>query len=112
MALSAEREACRRTIGIVAGEASGDLLGSQLIGALRELMPQVHFSGIGGPRMEAAGMEVLFPLEKLAVRGYIEVLKHFSRSSASAASCAGALSPIRRTCSSASMRPISTLISS
>ncbi len=77
MALSAEREARRRTIGIVAGEASGDLLGSQLIGALRELMPQLHFTGIGGPRMEAAGMEVLFPLEKLAVRGYVEVLKHF-----------------------------------
>ena len=40
-------------------------------------MPQLHFTGIGGPRMEAAGMEVWFPLEKLAVRGYIEVIKHF-----------------------------------
>lgn len=77
MALSAERSEGRRTVGIVAGEASGDLLGSQLIGALRELMPQLHFAGIGGPRMVAAGMEVWFPLEKLAVRGYIEVLKHF-----------------------------------
>ncbi len=77
MASSAERTARRRAIGIVAGEASGDLLGSQLIAALREFMPQLHFTGIGGPRMAAAGMEVLFPLEKLAVRGYIEVLKHF-----------------------------------
>ncbi len=77
MALSAERATRRRTVGIVAGEASGDLLGSQLIGALHELVPQLHFTGIGGPRMEAAGMEVLFPLEKLAVRGYLEVARHF-----------------------------------
>jgi lipid-A-disaccharide synthase len=66
------------TIGIVAGETSGDLLGSQLIAALRRLLPQVRFAGIGGPRMEAAGMDVWFPLEKLAVRGYVEVLRHFA----------------------------------
>jgi lipid-A-disaccharide synthase len=77
VALSAERETRRRTVGIVAGETSGDLLGGQLIMALREFMPQLDFIGIGGPRMEAAGMEVLFPLEKLAVRGYLEVLRHF-----------------------------------
>lgn len=64
-------------VGIVAGEASGDLLGSQLINALREFMPQLQFTGIGGPRMQSAGMEVLFPLEKLAVRGYLEVARHF-----------------------------------
>ena len=64
-------------VGIVAGEASGDLLGSQLIGALRELLPQLDFIGIGGPRMQSAGMKVLFPLEKLAVRGYLEVARHF-----------------------------------
>ena len=62
---------------MVAGEASGDLLGSQLILALRELVPALNVVGIGGPRMEAAGMDVWFPLEKLAVRGYFEVLKHF-----------------------------------
>jgi lipid-A-disaccharide synthase len=77
VALSAESPARRRTVGIVAGEASGDLLGSQLIAALRRLRPQLDFVGIGGPRMEAAGMDVWFPLEKLAVRGYVEVLKHF-----------------------------------
>ncbi len=77
MASSAERPQRRRTVGIVAGEASGDLLGSELIGALRELAPQLHFIGIGGPRMQSAGMEVLFALEKLAVRGYLEVARHF-----------------------------------
>ncbi|MEK7231222.1 MAG: lipid-A-disaccharide synthase [Pseudomonadota bacterium] len=76
MASSAERAPRRRTIGIVAGEASGDLLGSQLIGALRAILPQLDFTGIGGPRMQSAGMEVLFPLEKLAVRGYLEVARH------------------------------------
>ena len=64
-------------VGIVAGEASGDLLGSQLIDALREILPHLRFTGIGGPRMQSAGMEVLFPLEKLAVRGYLEVARHF-----------------------------------
>jgi lipid-A-disaccharide synthase len=77
VASSAEHAGHPRTIAIVAGEASGDLLGSQLILALRELVPALNVVGIGGPRMEAAGMDVWFPLEKLAVRGYFEVLKHF-----------------------------------
>ncbi len=78
MALSAEQPARRRRIiGIVAGEASGDLLGGQLIRALREFLPQLDVVGIGGPQMEAAGMDVWYPLEKLAVRGYFEVIKHF-----------------------------------
>ena len=65
------------TIGVVAGEASGDLLGSHLIKSIRARAPQCRFTGIGGPRMEAAGMEVLYPMEKLAVRGYVEVLRHY-----------------------------------
>ncbi|HEV7822673.1 MAG TPA: lipid-A-disaccharide synthase, partial [Burkholderiales bacterium] len=77
MASSADQAGRPRTVAIVAGEASGDLLGSQLIHALRELLPDLNVVGIGGPRMEAAGMDVWFPLEKLAVRGYFEVLKHF-----------------------------------
>jgi len=64
-------------IGIVAGEASGDLLGSHLMAALKEACPDLKFVGIGGPRMQSAGMEVLFPMEKLAVRGYVEVLRHY-----------------------------------
>lgn len=64
-------------IGIVAGEASGDLLGSHLIAALKEARPDLQFVGIGGPRMQSAGMDVLFPMEKLAVNGYVEVIKHY-----------------------------------
>jgi len=64
-------------IGIVAGEASGDMLGSHLMAALREVRPEIRFVGIGGPKMQSVGMEVLFPMEKLAVRGYVEVLRHY-----------------------------------
>ena len=65
------------TIGVVAGEASGDLLGSHLIKALLRHLPRARFVGIGGPRMQAAGMDAWYPIEKLAVRGYLEVLRHF-----------------------------------
>ncbi|PIY06533.1 MAG: lipid-A-disaccharide synthase, partial [Gallionellales bacterium CG_4_10_14_3_um_filter_54_96] len=64
-------------IGIVAGEASGDLLGHHLMEALQQVRPDVEFIGIGGPRMQSAGLQVLFPMEKLAVMGYVEVLRHY-----------------------------------
>ena len=62
---------------MVAGEASGDLLASHLMLAIREIMPEVRFIGIGGPKMLAAGMQVLYPMEKLSVMGYLEVLRHY-----------------------------------
>ena len=64
-------------VGIVAGEPSGDLLGGALVQALRKRMPGVRFVGIGGQQMMAAGVQSLFPLEKLSVRGYVEVLRHY-----------------------------------
>jgi len=64
------------TIGIVAGEASGDALAAELIRAVRARNPRIRFAGIAGPCMAAAGCEVWFPLERLAVRGLIEVLAH------------------------------------
>ncbi len=66
-----------KLVGIVAGEASGDFLGAHLIAALRARVPNLHFVGIGGPRMEGEGLDAWFPMEKLAVRGYVEVLRHF-----------------------------------
>jgi len=64
-------------VGMVAGEASGDLLASSLIAALKGKRPDIEFAGIGGPRMAAEGFESHFPMEKLSVRGYAEALRHY-----------------------------------
>ncbi|MDP3211639.1 lipid-A-disaccharide synthase [Methylotenera sp.] len=63
-------------IGIVAGEASGDLLGSHLIQALKQKRPDIEFVGVAGPKMISEGAKSLFPIERLSVRGYLEVIKH------------------------------------
>lgn len=66
-------------VGIVAGEASGDLLGSLLIGALRKVRPELEFIGIAGPKMQALGARSLFPMQALSVRGYVEALGSLSK---------------------------------
>ncbi len=64
------------TLGLVAGEASGDLLGAHFINALKQTHPDLHAAGIAGPRLVEAGVEAIYPSEKLAVNGYVEVLRH------------------------------------
>lgn len=61
---------------LVAGEASGDLLGADLIAGLRRRYPGARFAGIGGPRMVAAGLDAWYAAETLAVMGLFEVLRH------------------------------------
>ncbi len=65
------------TIALVAGEPSGDLLGAELMAAVSVRRPDVRFCGIGGPRMRAAGLDCWHPMETLAVRGYVEVLRRY-----------------------------------
>ncbi len=64
-------------IALVAGEASGDLLGGLLLDGLKARWPDAEFVGIGGAQMQRRGMQAWWPSEKLAVRGYIEVIKHY-----------------------------------
>ena len=65
-----------RRVYIVAGELSGDNLGTGLMRALKARHPDVEFRGIGGPGMIGEGMESRFPLETLSVMGLVEVIKH------------------------------------
>jgi lipid-A-disaccharide synthase len=64
-------------IAMVAGEASGDVLAGLLLEGLRARWPNLVAEGIGGPRMAAQGFAAWWPHDKLAVRGYVEVLGHF-----------------------------------
>ncbi len=64
-------------LALVAGETSGDLLAGLLLGGVRERWPGLRSVGIGGPQMQAQGFEAWWPSEKLAVRGYVEVLRHY-----------------------------------
>jgi len=68
----------QRRFALVAGEASGDLLAGLLLDGLLARWPDLQTAGIGGPRMLAHGFQSWWPQEKLAVRGYIEVLRHYA----------------------------------
>lgn len=64
-------------VAMVAGEPSGDLLAASLLGGLTRVLPSAtRYFGIGGPRMAAQGFEAHWPMDKLAVRGYVEALRH------------------------------------
>ena len=64
-------------LAMVAGEASGDLLAGLLLKGLKARWPALAAAGIGGPQMAAQGFEAWWPSDKLAVRGYVEVLRHY-----------------------------------
>ncbi len=81
---------------LIAGEPSGDRLGAALMAGLKALHPGVAFTGIGGPAMQAEGMESLFPMEELSVMGLVEVLPkylHLKRRIRQAAEAALAAAP-------------------
>jgi lipid-A-disaccharide synthase len=63
-------------VGIVANEASGDILGAALAREIRRRLPDARFVGVAGPRMQEAGCETLFAMERLSVMGLMEVLRH------------------------------------
>jgi lipid-A-disaccharide synthase len=64
-------------LAMVAGETSGDLLAGLLLQGLQARWPGLSAAGIGGPRMVAQGFDAWWPSERLAVRGYVEVLRHY-----------------------------------
>jgi lipid-A-disaccharide synthase len=64
-------------VAMVAGEASGDQIAASLIAAIKARRTPTLFAGIGGPRMQALGFESHYPMEKLSVRGYAEVVSHY-----------------------------------
>lgn len=64
---------------LVAGELSGDLLGGRLMQALKLQFPDIEFRGIGGERMQTAGLTSLYPLETLSIMGLVEVIRHLPK---------------------------------
>ncbi|MEP6885353.1 MAG: lipid-A-disaccharide synthase, partial [Gammaproteobacteria bacterium] len=66
-------------VGLVAGEASGDTLGADLIHALRRQVPDALFFGVAGPKMQSAGCESWEPAESLAVMGLFEIVRDLPR---------------------------------
>lgn len=64
---------------LVAGEASGDILGARLMQALKRRRTDIRFAGVGGERMTAEGMDSLFPMQELSLFGLVEVLPHIPK---------------------------------
>ncbi len=62
---------------ITAGEASGDKLGAALMAGLKARVPGIRFTGIGGPRMTAEGLDSLFPMDEISIMGITEILKEY-----------------------------------
>lgn len=69
----------KEKIFIVSGEDSGDLHGAKLIASIKEINPEAQFFGIGGNRMESAGLQLTDHIRNLNVIGIFEVIKHYSR---------------------------------
>jgi lipid-A-disaccharide synthase len=63
------------TVAIVAGEASGDILGAGLMAELRTRYPELRFVGIGGPGMEAQGLDSLVPMDRLSINGFADPIR-------------------------------------
>ena len=76
---AASRRSAPLRVGLVAGEASGDTLGADLIKAMNKIAPGTQFYGVAGPKMQAAGCESWEPAESLAVMGLFEVLRDLPR---------------------------------
>lgn len=66
-------------IYLIAGEASGDNIGSRLMQALKKQYPNVEFYGIGGSKMQACGMNLLFPSKDLSLMGFLEIIPHIPK---------------------------------
>ncbi len=76
---------------LIAGEPSGDALGAALMAGLKELHPDVEFSGVGGPLMQAQGLDSQFPMDELSVMGLAEVLPKYRALKRRISECAEAV---------------------
>lgn len=68
-----------KKIFIIAGEASGDLLGLKLMQEFKSQNPDVKFIGVGGPLMKSQGLKSIFPMEELSIMGFFEILPHLKK---------------------------------